>query len=328
MLLFIDNFGSYLYKKDDLFLIKASEGKKSISPQRVSSIIISNAATISTDAIQLATENNIDIVFLNKFGEPYARVWAPTFGSTATIRRRQLCSLNSIDSLRFVQYWISRKIDNQIGFIRELAIKRPLAKDYSVRLNKMEDDKARVLALEKSLDEVSFTIMALEGNASKHYLSILSDIIPKKYRFKGRSSRPAKDYFNAFLNYGYGVLYSKVEIALIIAGLDPYTGFLHSDNYNKKSLVFDFIEPYRILIDKPTFYLFSRQRISSKHIKQVKDGYLLNKEGKELLLKAIFENFDRKIRYGRRNIKQINQIKWDAHSFANYLIGKKEDFIC
>ena len=30
--------------------------------------------------------------------------------------------------------------------------------------------------------------------------------------------------------------------AYIIAGLDPYIGFLHTDNYNKKSLVFDVIE--------------------------------------------------------------------------------------
>ena len=33
-----------------------------------------------------------------------------------------------------------------------------------------------------------------------------------------------------------------VEKAYIIAGLDQYIGFLHTDNYNKKSLVFDVIE--------------------------------------------------------------------------------------
>jgi hypothetical protein len=47
------------------------------------------------------------------------------------------------------------------------------------------------------------------------------------------------------LNYGYGVLYSLVEKACIYAGLDPFVGFLHTDNYVKKSLVFDLLEPYR-----------------------------------------------------------------------------------
>jgi len=41
------------------------EGKKTpIAPAKVSSIIISNAATMTTDAIQLALEHNIDVVFI------------------------------------------------------------------------------------------------------------------------------------------------------------------------------------------------------------------------------------------------------------------------
>ena len=32
---------------------------------------------------------------------------------------------------------------------------------------------------------------------------------------------PAKDEFNTLLNYAYGILYSKVEKACIIAGLEP-----------------------------------------------------------------------------------------------------------
>ena len=69
--------------------------------------------------------------------------------------------------------------------------------------------------------------------------------MPEKYKFESRSRNPAKDEFNTLLNYGYGVLYSMVEKACIIAGLDQYIGFLHTDNYNKKSLVFDVIVLFR-----------------------------------------------------------------------------------
>ncbi|MFO7558792.1 MAG: CRISPR-associated endonuclease Cas1 [Desulfobacterales bacterium] len=58
--------------------------------------------------------------------------------------------------------------------------------------------------------------------------------MPEKYQFSGRSRRPAKDPFNAVLNYCYGMLYSRVEKACILSGLDPFVGFLHTDNYNKK----------------------------------------------------------------------------------------------
>ncbi len=66
-----------------------------------------------------------------------------------------------------------------------------------------------------------------------------------------------KDPFNACLNYCYGILYSLVEKACILSGLDPYVGFLHTDNYNKKSLVFDLIELFRIYGEQTAIYVFS-----------------------------------------------------------------------
>ena len=39
------------------------------------------------------------------------------------------------------------------------------------------------------------------------------------------------------------------------------------------------------------------------------------------------EDFDTIIRFGNRNMKRIDQIQADAHSFANYLIGKKNIFM-
>jgi CRISPR-associated protein Cas1 len=65
-----------------MFEIQVDESKHKISPDKVSSILISNAATITSDAIQLAMEKNIDVVFLDKFGDPYGRIWYPKIGST------------------------------------------------------------------------------------------------------------------------------------------------------------------------------------------------------------------------------------------------------
>ena len=84
--------------------------------------------------------------------------------------------------------------------------------------------------------------------------------MPEAYRFDGRSRQPALDAVNAMLNYSYGVLYSLVERACICAGLDPFLGFLHTDNYNKKSLVFDLIEPFRIVGERTTLLLFTGRR--------------------------------------------------------------------
>ena len=93
-------------------------------------------------------------------------------------------------------------------------------------------------------------MLGLEGMPGGPTSRCLGRLVPEAYRFEGRSRQPAQDGFNAMLNYGYGVLYSLVDSACICAGLDPFLGFLHTDNYNKPSLVFDLIEPFRILAER------------------------------------------------------------------------------
>jgi CRISPR-associated protein Cas1 len=133
--------------------------------------------------------------------------------------------------------------------------------------------------------------------------------------------RPAQDAFNAFLNYAYGILYSKVEKVLIVAGLDPYVGFLHRDDYNQLSMVFDFIEPYRAYADEVVFRLFSGKKVNKAHTDTLANGLSLNAEGKALLVTA-FNNFmeEDPIRHRGRNLARSHVIQLDAHQFANSLI--------
>ncbi len=118
-----------------------------------------------------------------------------------------------------------------------------------------------------------------------------------------------------------------MEKALIIAGLDPYLGFLHRDDYNQKSMVFDFIEPYRIYIDEVVFKLFSGKKVNKAHTEKIKNGFTLNKEGKILLMQSL-NNFmeEDKIRYKGKNHTRNNIIQYDAHAFANFLVKKEFDY--
>jgi CRISP-associated protein Cas1 len=323
MELYLNTYGTYLHKRGDLFEIKVGDQKKAVSAQRISSIIISNAAQITTDAIQLALEHNIDILFLDKYGDPYGRIWFPRIGSSTYIRRKLLEVYMQDSGLEFVKKWVAKKLGNQYEFLTELVAKRPNVNTA------LKDDIEKIVILQKQLMEIKGylnenmgRILGLEGNSARIYFSVMSLLLPEKYRFHSRSSRPAKDVFNACLNYGYGILYGKVERALVIAGLDPYIGLLHTDNYNKKSLVYDFIEPYRILIEKPVFYLFSRRQIDDDHFDEINNGVTLNDEGKKVLVPKLIEHFDKMERYGNKNMKIIARIQADAHRFANLLIGK------
>ena len=75
MQLFINTPGTMVKQKDDCFQIIKGDNKTSISPYKVESIIFINQAFISTQALILALENNIDVIFLDKYGYPTGRVW-------------------------------------------------------------------------------------------------------------------------------------------------------------------------------------------------------------------------------------------------------------
>jgi len=171
------------------------------------------------------------------------------------------------------------------------------------------------------VDEVAEQLRGWEGTAGRLYFETLSYVLPKPYQFSGRSFRPAKNAFNAFLNYGYGVLYSRTEKVLILAGLDPYVGFLHRDDYNYKSMVYDFIEPYRTYVDRVVFRLFSGKRVNQSHTDEITNGLSLNKSGKVLLIEALNQSLEgAPIRYKGRNQTRANAMQFDAHDFANKLL--------
>ena len=55
---------------------------------------------------------------------------------------------------------------------------------------------------------------------------------------------------NAALNYGYSILLSCFNREIVSAGYITQLGIFHDNRFNKFNLASDFMEPFRILIDK------------------------------------------------------------------------------
>ncbi len=326
MQLVINTYGSYLRKKDNCFLVKNDNKEFEISAKKVESILITTGAYLSTDAIKLAMDSNIDLVFLDDFGNPYGRVWLSKLGSTTLIRRKQLEIAETNEGLELAKAWVVAKFDNQIDFLKKLANSRPEKQEkIEEYARKIEEIKPSLLHLEGNLDEKRGSLMGFEGSVGRIYFEALSFIVPERFEFEGRSRQPAKDEFNCFLNYGYGVLYSLVEKGCILAGLDPYLGFIHTDNYNKKSLVFDLIEMFRIYVDQTVVYLFSSRKVKKEYFAPIKGGLTLNKEGKAILIESLNNVLEKTIRYRGRNIKNRDIIQFECHRIANNLIKGVKD---
>jgi len=322
MELVINSYGSYLQKEGDCFKVKKDEQVSEVSCQKVSSILIATAAYITTDAIKMAMEHNIDVLFLDEFGDPYGRVWHCRLGSTTLIRRRQLQIAETEEGLKLALSWVGKKFTNQIEYLERLRKSRTQrSAEITAYRDKLQECLAALNAVRgASVEDMRGRIMGIEGSAGRIYFEALNDLMPERFKFEGRSRNPAKDEFNALLNYSYGILYGKVEKACIVAGLDPYAGILHTDNYNKKSMVFDLIENFRIWADETVMGLFARRDVKVEHLDKLKNGFTLNKDGKAVLIQAFMNFLDESIRYSGRNIKRGDIIQFECHRIANELI--------
>ena len=59
---------------------------------------------------------------------------------------------------------------------------------------------------------------------------------------------------NSLLNYGYGILYSRLWAVLTNARLNVNVGFLHKPQPGKAGLLYDFIEEFRAAaVDRTVF---------------------------------------------------------------------------
>ncbi len=327
MQLYITTYGSYLHIKDGMFEIKYKEDdqekKKKVAAHKVSSIILDRGTSLSWSAIKKALKHNIDIIFTEGDGAPLGRVWHSKLGSTTRIRKRQLQASMNEEAVTWIKAWVGEKMQNQADLLKDLKRHRKAKADLIQQvIDNLDELNTKVEGLKaEHITDIAGTIRGLEGTAGRIYFECLSSLLVKQYRFKGRSSRPAQDPFNAILNYGYGILYSKIERCIMIAGLDPYVGFLHRDDYNQTSFVFDFIEPYRPFVDLTVYRLFSGKKVNQSHYREITNGVGLSKEGKKMIVQAFIQRFqDEKIRYRGRNQTRMNAIQQDAHTFANKLI--------
>jgi len=321
MIITVDGYGACIKKHRERFIITNGEEVTEYSAKKVEQLFITSSCLISSDAIKLAMDNEVDVVFMSRNGIQYARLYGPTLSGPVATRRKQLEAATSNKGKQLAVILLSSKLRNMANLLSSLHRTRKLItlKKQSTRILHVANHITCSINLDHNSTEQLF---GFEGEGSKLYFSALSTILKEKYYFGKRSKHPAKDIFNAYLNYGYGILYAEVERACLQTGLDPYIGIQHSDKSNKKSFVYDFIEQFRQpIVDREVINLFGRKQV---HISDVDDKFYLNSHGKALLVPAIMNKLEKRYYYGGENISLRSIIAEKARECVNYYKGKSE----
>ncbi len=324
MHLVLNSYGATLQKENDLFVISTADGKQSVPPDKVTSISISKAARITSDAVLLAIKHQVDILFVNEQGMPEGRVWSIQYGSISNLRRAQLDFMYSPAVIPWVQQLLMQKINGQAALL--LALQPPpqqLAAHNMVRfaVNSIEDYKNKIIGCQgETISDVAPSIRGWEGAASKKYFTTIGKLLPNEYAFETRNRQPATDIFNAMLNYAYGILYGKVEGALIKAGLDPYAGIFHRDEYNRPALVYDVIEQFRVWMDYVVIQLCREKAIPADCFFKDEDtgGIRLEALGKRILIQSVNDYLSEIILMDGKERSRLTHIDLEAQTLGQF----------
>ncbi len=321
MRLLIDDYGAYLKKKGNRFVVTSKEKSEEYSADKVEQVMVLKGAAVSTDAIELAMEKGIDIVCLNRIGRPYARMYPCKLGGTTLTRRNQLMVYSSHKGTTFAKSFVRAKMKNMGYFLKTLGKSRD-NKSLKEAGNDILKFSGRIKGLYGNIDKIRDELLGIEGESSKIYFATLSQILSPEVYSGLRSRRPPGDIFNALLGYGYGILYSEVEKGCIISGLDPYLGFLHTDRYGKPSMVLDLIEEFRQpIVDRAMITLAVRNQISEKDVIRER-GVYLNKKGREKAIEAMMTRLETKIKYKGMKISLQDVVLKQARQIVKFFNGE------
>ncbi|WP_407402862.1 CRISPR-associated endonuclease Cas1 [Sodaliphilus sp.] len=321
MELVINTFGASIKRDKEAFVIANKDGQQRIPVDGVTSIVMGRGVLVTSDAVMLAVEHEIDMIFSDKAGSMVGRVWSPRYGSVSSIRKGQINFTFSHDALTWIKKVIARKIENQQALLLMFNSDDGSATQLTRKsIARMEDYRTKVLAVEGDVvADVAPSLRGWEGLASRIYFETLNTFLPRNLQFGKRSQRPAIDPFNAFLNYGYGMLYGKVEGALIKAGVDPYVGVMHRDDYNRPVLAYDIIERYRVWVDYVVTNLACQSVINEDYYSVHDDGSCwLEGLGRRVLIQSVNDYLDEVVEVSddmQRSRATI--IQMDAHKLAN-----------
>ena len=208
MELVLSTFGTNLNIDNNSFVVSQGKERQRIPTEDVSSIQICKGASITSDAALLAIEKEIPVVFVDRKGKPLGRIWSPKYGSISTIRKGQLNFSASKSAVVWIKNVIARKIANQQALILTMCHQPEEQSLVERDIHRLEVYRTKVNAIEgEKVTDIAGELRGWEGLCAKIYFESLNRSLPRHLQFVERTQHPAMDPVNAFLNYGYGILY-------------------------------------------------------------------------------------------------------------------------
>ncbi|HOT06799.1 MAG TPA: CRISPR-associated endonuclease Cas1 [Methanotrichaceae archaeon] len=318
--------GTFLGKSGEQFRVtRKDEPEVQIPARKVEQILVlGSGISVSSDAVQMADQLGVEIVFANYFGKPLARLIPASLGGTVKTRREQYYAYGDCRGSDLAKSFVRGKLKNQASLLKSFAKKwkgerQDLWQVFRENSGQIEALIPRIDQISGNLDDCRERIMGVEGTGAEIYWRTWGLLIPEEWKFPGRDYPDARDPINSLLNFGYYVLEQEVWAAALYAGLDPYAGFLHADRSGKEKLVYDLMEEFRpLVVDRVVVSLAREMKVG-----HFQEDFRMTKDGIKIASSAFYSRLDERIAYREQSHQLRNIIRSQAATLSTFLRGER-----
>jgi CRISPR-associated protein Cas1 len=311
-------------------LVRNSEGKEVKYPlveNEIGEVQIKSGNAVSAGALATLGFWGIDCLILTQRGNPVAVVKSLNDDMHVATRIAQYEAVKGEKGLGIAKQIILAKIEGQNKVLTKYGLRRI---DYAMFEQVKSLQETDLKALRRKL-------LHIEGQCATNYFTEVFGLLPEAIRPQKRKGFKAYDGVNNLFNLAYQTLEWKVHIALLNSELEPYLGFVHSLKVGQPSLVCDFMELYRYLIDD--LVIQEAMKLTKKDI-ILKDEVIssnrrgkrqyLSKERNDLFVQKINKYFTTvldipRIMHGNKQEFET-LISEEALLFAMYLRDEKKEW--
>lgn len=242
------------------------EGKRTLTkfpfPKLLALFIIGHI-TVTTPLLEKCRKYGVALVVVKPTLRPVF-FWGDCAEANYLLRKRQYEYKS--DDLIVAKVLVRNKVKNQ-----KTALQKTRKKD-DVTIDAIELCEAALNTINDIADYNQ--LLGLEGTVAKSFFSAYF----QHHNWNGRHPRMKTDVMNVTLDIGYTILFNFMECFMRMFGFDLYVGVYHRLWFKRKSLVCDFIEPFRCIIDHAVLLAFNRKQFSEKDFTRQKREYRLKPE--------------------------------------------------
>ena len=284
-------------------------------PPRV--VLLNASGYLTFDVLSWLGERQIPIIRLGWQGD------VTTFcGSTVyepALHMAQLKSLKMEQRVKIAKVVLTDKFTNCLATLNMLP-------ESSERQWGIRGQKRALWQLDNERDIAIRRVEQIEALAAQSYFRGLRTLeikwtgtnkkpIPDEwYKLGSRSSRysgtniDATHPVNAMMNYAYRILEAEAKISAVAAGLDPMIGFLHANQPERATLVYDLIEPLRPLVDACILKLLKNHNFTPKDFVLLQTGVCrLHPMLAKFIAKEILQ-----AKFGDSAAKSVVEVLWKS----------------